>query len=426
MRWLYGMTTARSRPTNPASARRGGPGRWSADSVLAAIRAWAAHTGDAPRSYECSPATARSLGLVNERVAKWERDWPHWPGADTVRRFFGSWSQGLTAAGYPRRPPPELSLRERVEAAARLRANGQTLAAIADQLGVHATTVGTYLRASPCPGCGEPVVSARRCLRCTLEQARPGWEQHEIVDAIRAWVAETGAPPSSTDWGAAGGPSAKWVRERPRWPGLAVVRRRFGSWEAAIDAAGHEPLRRHFTRAQIVAELRRDARRLGRAPRQKEWQRPTSQGPDFGTVARAFGSWTAGLRAAGLEPAQRAWTRDEIVAALSAWADVHGRPPLQPEWQARTPEHPAAATVSRRFGGWRQALQAAGLDDVRPRWGADEVLDAIRAHTRRHGRPPLSSEWRKPPPGAPWPATHIVVTRFGSWRAAVETSLREP
>jgi hypothetical protein len=105
-----------------------------------------------------------------------------------------------------------------------------------------------------------------------------------------------------------------------------------------------------------------------------------------------FGSWTAGLRAAGLEPAYRTWTRAQIVEALRAWADAQGRPPQHPDWHKHSHDHPAAATVSRRFGGWQRALQAAGLDDGRRRWTADEVLDAIRAHTSRHGRPPLSSE----------------------------------
>jgi Homing endonuclease associated repeat len=111
-----------------------------------------------------------------------------------------------------------------------------------------------------------------------------------------------------------------------------------------------------------------------------------------GLVEKIAGSWTAGLRATGLRPAYRTWTRAEIVEALRAWADAQGRPPQHPDWRKHTHEHPAAVTVSRRFGGWQHALQAAGLDDGRRRWTADEVLEAIHAHTLRHGRPPLSSE----------------------------------
>src|SRR4051794_38276555 len=63
---------------------------------------------------------------------------------------------------------------------------------------------------------------------------------------MRAWTAEVGTPPRTYDWEPAiarlgGFPSAgaeKWEREHPRWPHHALVRGRFGSWRAALGAAG--------------------------------------------------------------------------------------------------------------------------------------------------------------------------------------------
>ena len=328
---------------------------WSRQRIIAAVRDWSEAVGQPPRSYQWSPATARSLGLVDDFVRRWEREWPRWPGADTVRRYFGGWSRGLTAAGFPRRPPPELTVRERVETAGRMRTAGETTQAIAGHLGVHATTVRSYLRAGSCPGCGEPVIRSQRCLRCALERSRPAWTRHEILAAIRAWAHETGRPPSSTDWNAPRGQESKWRRERARWPGGRLVSARFGSWDAAIVAAGFEPLQHHYTREDIVAELRRDALRRGRPPRQKEWVRPTSEGFDIGAVARTFGGWGAGLRAAGLEPGRRRWENGEVVEALRAWAARQGRPPLSSDWRRAASDHPTAALVVGRFdpGGRR-------------------------------------------------------------------------
>jgi Homing endonuclease associated repeat len=154
-------------------------------------------------------------------------------------------------------------------------------------------------------------------------------------------------------------------------------------------AAGFEPLKRHYTRAEIVSELRRDAQRRGRPPRQKEWLRPTSEGPDIGAVARIFGRWGAGLRAAGLDPARRRWTNGEIVEALRAWTARHSRPPLSSDWRRSATDHPTAAFVQGRFGSWRAALEAAG---VAPRArGMDARADPGRdPRAHRPPRPPAA------------------------------------
>lgn len=110
------MTT--TRPADSAAAQRGGPGRWDVESVLAAIRAWAAETGDAGRGSTSGRRRrhARS-GLENATVLKWERDRPRWPATDTVRYHFGRFNQALEAAGLPARPLVfELPLPERIEA----------------------------------------------------------------------------------------------------------------------------------------------------------------------------------------------------------------------------------------------------------------------------------------------------------------------
>lgn len=73
----------------------------------------------------------------------------------------------------------------------------------------------------------------------------------------------------------------------------------------------------HWTPERIVAALQREAKRRGRAPTCKEWMKPNGRPLRFGkpwtpghrpttaTVVRVFGSWTAGLAAAGLEPKRR-------------------------------------------------------------------------------------------------------------------------
>jgi hypothetical protein len=220
----------------------------------------------------------------------------------------------------------------------------------------------------------------------------------------------------------------KWEQERKRWPSAQLVRSRFGSWAAALRAAGYRSRWRGHTHTQdeLITALRREADRLGRPPTQREWATGSQHRPNASTVARAFGSWAAGLRAAGLEPPPAGrWNDGEIVEALREWAARHHRPPLSSDWRHATPDHPSAALARRRFGSWRAALDAAGLAPPPTEWTRERVLDAIRTHIDRHGRPPLSSQWRRPDSDE-IPPSHVVINRFGSWRAAIAASTARP
>lgn len=55
------------------------------------------------------------------------------------------------------------------------------------------------------------------------------------------------------------------------------------------------------------------------------------------------------------------WTRERIVEALDEWADAHGSPPSMFEWRRSGDSHPPASVVQERFGSWRAGLAAAGM-----------------------------------------------------------------
>jgi hypothetical protein len=58
---------------------------------------------------------------------------------------------------------------------------------------------------------------------------------------------------------------------------------------------------------------------------------------------------------------QRRWTDQEILDALRAWADKHGRTPTWKDWHYAAPDRPTSMTVWVRCGSWRDALIMAGL-----------------------------------------------------------------
>jgi hypothetical protein len=80
-----------------------------------------------------------------------------------------------------------------------------------------------------------------------LERCRPpGRSNEEMLDAIRRWVATYGAPPKITDWSPRearriGREDVALRCEAGDWPTSGSVCKRFGSWRAAIAAAGFVP-----------------------------------------------------------------------------------------------------------------------------------------------------------------------------------------
>lgn len=104
------------------------------------------------------------------------------------------------------------------------------------------------------------------------------WNHDLIVDAIQRWATETGAPPASSDWNPARGrlmaqsalaKARAWHERIQRfeagsYPSVNTVRQEFGSFSAALEAAGiasrpsgRTP--RTLTDKQVAALKRHDA-----------------------------------------------------------------------------------------------------------------------------------------------------------------------
>ena len=142
-----------------------------------------------------------------------------------------------------------------------------------------------------CIDCGNPTsyagigdkISAERCQPCrSAWQATDAgralytkWTRELILDRIREWAAlHDGKPPSVSDWNAY---QARYVlhdEDRAReflladghWPWFTHVVKRFGNWNAAIEAAGYTPnapngsaLRWGGTKIRAGAKVRRVA-----------------------------------------------------------------------------------------------------------------------------------------------------------------------
>jgi hypothetical protein len=185
---------------------------------------------------------------------------------------------------------------------------------------------------------------------------RHPWTREQIIDPTRRRTA-AGLP--ITSYGV-----------RPLSAEVAL-RRLFGSWKKAIKAAGMASPMAEFpiwTKVSIVEAilLRQE---LGQPLHCLAVARKASRLYD--AARRCFGSWRAALSAAGIDPtsvhwAQRPWTRNEIVEELRRCAKASKK--------EHRPDYSSEAFVKaarRLFGRWQNALHAAGVARERcPNWQA--------------------------------------------------------
>jgi DNA invertase Pin-like site-specific DNA recombinase len=136
----------------------------------------------------------------------------------------------------------------------------------------------------------------RRLSRVTLQacHAHMRWDELEIVGALQRWADKHGGAPRSSDWTSASvdHPTSSTVR-------LCFTSWSRALRHAGLTPLNPRASRR-WRDEEIIRTMCAWAIRRGRRPRQQEWIRATPWRPCKTTVCNHFGSWPAALAAAGL------------------------------------------------------------------------------------------------------------------------------
>lgn len=116
---------------------------------------------------------------------------------------------------------------------------------------------------------------------------------------------------------------------------------------------------RRLTDAQLLTELRRIAARTGRPYVTRHELRTLSAVASEVVYIGRFGSWPAALTAAGLTvaPTGRYWTDNQLLANLRTVAETHRRPLALADLD-RPPSTITSHTYRHRYGSLRNALDA--------------------------------------------------------------------
>ena len=192
-----------------------------------------------------------------------------------------------------------------------------------------------------------------------LMESRRGYTNEEMIEAMRA-EAEDGALSSY-----------RYIQSDRR-PGMHAIQRRFGSWSEALKAAGlrgPEP-QIAWTDEQALEGLRAEARdgRLTINEYAASRRRPPAV-----TIIKRFGTWNAAVKAAGLEailpgkqvrphrPQIIKAKKAELIQALRRLAGDLGHVPTHQDMELADGV-PDRYTYIAAFGSIRQALIAAGIE----------------------------------------------------------------
>ncbi|MBC6301523.1 homing endonuclease associated repeat-containing protein [Listeria booriae] len=186
-----------------------------------------------------------------------------------------------------------------------------------------------------------------------------------------------------------------------------VASKRFGSWNAALKAAGLEVVtkRKDLTKAELIELVLKAKKELGRVPLSNP-----EHFPYYRQAMVKFGTWNKFLIEAGLQPnpnAEIKYTDDYLIEEVQQMAKRLGYLP-------HTREFPHYILASNRFGSWRNFLREAGLT---PRnVGAEKytnefLIRAVQEQAEKLGRPPKTSEFKH---------YSILKARFKSWNEFLE------
>ena len=230
----------------------------------------------------------------------------------------------------------------------------------------------------------------------------PTYTREDIVARMQHWTRLHGQPPTIRDWdpSRAQRSGQGWRAERfaaGDWPSVGMVRRQFGTFNAAVQAAGLPPrqgprrVKRHLTGPeQVLAAIVEWTRRYGEPPTQADWDpvRARRLGqqwriarytegdwPSLNTVLNRFGSLGEAVRAAGLQPRKAGEHGPAVderrLANLRAAAEIGAGARRRGGAQALARQ--VAAVAAARRAGDEERLRMALLDvaAVAVRWAGD-------------------------------------------------------
>jgi len=178
-------------------------------------------------------------------------------------------------------------------------------------------------------------------------------------------------------------------------------------------------IRKRYSDAEILSQLKSSAERLGRSPTMREFADDAETTIHPQTVIERFGSWNRAKRAAGLVP-RRFATKEELLRCLRELGEKLGRTPTAKDVDANRGLVPSKSLYWHTFGSLTNALREAGFDVPVGEERLERAIDQGEALAQRLGRLPRFVDWadaRRADPEllSEWQVYRMFDSRRGAW-----------
>lgn len=232
----------------------------------------------------------------------------------------------------------------------------------------------------------------------------------ELLEELRCLAKKLGHTPSSPE-----------VNADPDMHNSSIYRKRFGSYTNAVTLAGLElkPGRKGYTEEELLDKLRICAKRVGRMPTCKDFERFPDL-PAASIYFNRFGSFRKALELIGydLAPLPAEMSDEEMLRLYREFADELGRRPTHEDIDAN-PKLPSSSAYYSRFGGLRRVAEILKLEYpeqiFKKKYSDEDLIEKLANLGKRLGRTPNTKDIAVDPD---MPALETYTDRFGSLAAA--------
>lgn len=172
-----------------------------------------------------------------------------------------------------------------------------------------------------------------------------------------------------------------------------------------------------YTKEQIIESIQILAKQTGKIPSLGDYRKYKCKPTDPIIIDR-FGSWNAALLAAGFTE-HSYLDKEELIQVLQDYYTEYGETPTTRIFNADT-RYPNSITYKRHFGSWNTALELADIPvkQHKPKvlYSKDYMLTSIRAYVQKHKKIPTTVEFDA---DKDFPSATTVVKYCGSWGQAI-------
>lgn len=185
------------------------------------------------------------------------------------------------------------------------------------------------------------------------------FSRDEMISALQTYYDENKKPPRCSDW--------------DQKPSVNDIIDEFKCWDYALLEAGlplsRSSYHEHYSDEKLIDEIHRAQSILGHVPSFVEMN-DIPKTPRAETYRRRFGSWNEALEAAGIDANSGStrdykpkYSNDDLLNAIADFIEENGERPRVKDWKKRddVPDH---RTIRNRFGSW---IRSCWLADKRVR-----------------------------------------------------------